>query len=160
MTYAELLHKLEADCLQLKFKQESNFWWSSAKNTIYYEQCPAKTTLKNQLKFKNKLLHEVAHARLNHQDYRSDAELLKIEAEAWYLSKELCAKYQVKFSEHEQNDSLQTYINWASSRVICPKCGKTGLQNISTSFYCLNCLATWEVGKSRFKRTYRKSKSL
>lgn len=157
MTYAELLHKLEADCPQLKFKQENNFWWNSAKTTIYYGECPAKITLKNELKFKNKLLHEVAHARLNHQDYRSDAELLKIEAEAWYLSKELCAKYQVKFSEHEQNDSLQTYINWAATRSICPKCSKTGLQNRSTSFYCFNCSTGWNVSRSRFKRTYRKT---
>ncbi len=152
MNFEELLQAIQQEYPDLTFKDSGHFYWNSNTKTIYFS---APKGSKDNSRSSNKLLHELAHAKLNHSNYLSDAELLRIESSAWSLAKELCKKYEVRFDKEEQNESLQSYISWASSRSQCPKCKKNGLQTAPTLFHCPNCSHKWNVGKSRFTRTYR-----
>lgn len=154
MTFNQLLQEVRKDHPNLNFKPSDHFSWSSDLSQITY-QSPGDSTENHKLS--NKLLHELAHAKLGHHNYISDAELLKIESTAWILAKELCEEYSVEFSESEQNESLASYISWASSRCQCPKCQKNGLQTLRTEFFCPACNNKWNVGRSRFTRTYRQN---
>jgi ribosomal protein L37AE/L43A len=158
MHFSDLLEKVKLDYPELVFQESNHFSWDPNSNTIFYKnsKIESKETALS-IKRSNQLLHELAHAKLNHQAYLSDASLLKIESEAWNLAKDLAEKYSIKFSEKEQEKSLSSYVNWASSRSQCPKCKKNGLQNLQTEFICPSCNHKWKVGKSRFKRTYRQS---
>ena len=153
LQFNDLLTKLKVDNPQIKFKENEHFSWNHTKTELTYH---LPKTKEEDTAFISKLLHELAHAKLNHSEYRSDAQLLKIESSAWKLAKELANKYGVKLSKQEQAESLQSYIDWASSRSKCPKCNKNGLQNLQTEFICPNCSNSWRVSKSRFKRTYRR----
>lgn len=152
MEFNQLLSALQENNPNLVFKSSDHFAWSSEDLQITYK-LPKDS--KEENKFSNKLLHELAHAKLEHSDYKSDAELLKIESSAWTLAKDLCKEYGIKFNQKEQDESLASYIGWASSRTQCPKCQKNGLQTASTTFLCPNCSHKWSVGRSRFTRTYR-----
>lgn len=154
MRFNELLTILQKNYPKLVFKPGEHFAWNSEKSQITYKNPDSN---KQENKCSNKLLHELAHAKLNHSDYKSDAELLKIESAAWELAKDLCQKYAVHFENEEQDESLASYTAWASSRSQCPKCKKNGLQTTSATFACPNCTHKWNVGKSRFTRTYRQN---
>jgi hypothetical protein len=152
MTFNQLLQELRNDFPDIAFKQADHFAWSSKNSQISYLN-PTKANQENE--FCNKLLHELAHAKLGHQDYSSDAELLKIESGAWGLAKVLAVEYSIQFDEDEQERSMESYISWASSRSQCPRCKKNGLQSSQTEFLCPACSHKWNVGRSRFTRTYR-----
>jgi len=152
MIFDELLSAIKENYPKITFEPGDHFAWNSQNSQIIY-RLPENE--KEDNKSSNKLLHELAHAKLKHSDYRSDAELLRIESSAWSLTKELCQNYNIKFNKKEQDESLASYINWASSRSRCPKCQKNGLQTTPTIFLCPNCDHKWTVGRSRFTRTYR-----
>jgi predicted RNA-binding Zn-ribbon protein involved in translation (DUF1610 family) len=152
MEFEELITKLESDYPDINFEPGTTFSWNLKNKKISY-LLPDNDKQANT--YSNKLLHELAHAILEHSDYKSDTELLKIESSAWRLAQELATKYKVKFDPKEQEESLASYIQWASSRSQCPECKKNGLQMSQTEFLCPNCSHKWKVGKSRFTRTYR-----
>lgn len=153
-----LLTKLKSDYPRLNFKPSDSFSWNHAKQTIYYQELKDKINEVNlEALYSFKLLHELAHAKLKHQEYHSDLELIKLESSAWNLAKDLCKEYGVKFLKKEKDAALSSYINWASSRSACPSCTKSGLQISKAEFTCPNCSHTWKVGTSRFTRTYRQS---
>lgn len=152
MNFNQLLQQIKNDYPEIKFKQADHFAWSSRNSEISYLN-PTKAEQENM--FCNKLLHELAHANLSHQDYSSDAELLKIESAAWSSAKDLAIEYSIQFNKDEQDRSIDSYISWASSRCRCPKCKKNGLQILQTEFICPSCSHKWNVGRSRFTRTYR-----
>lgn len=154
MEFTQLLLKLQKDYPNLNIELGSSFSWNSKHNRITYFP-PQKEDHVN--KYSNKLLHEVAHSILEHTDYKSDVELLKIESSTWELTKRLAKSYNISFNTQEQHDSLASYIAWSSSRSQCAKCKKNGLQTLQTEFLCPNCSHKWKVSKSRFTRTYRKT---
>ena len=154
MQFEELLARLQHDYPDLNFELGPTFSWNLKDRRITYLP-PNKATESNRCS--NKLLHELAHSMLEHTDYKSDANLLKIESSAWNLAEELCKTYGIKFNKKEQSESLSSYVEWASSRSQCPECKKNGLQTSQTEFLCPNCSHKWKVGKSRFTRTYRQS---
>ncbi len=157
MSFAELLKKLHSNYPQFSFVEATEFSWNSSLQRICYKS-PA--TAQQESKYSSKVLHELAHGLLNHQDYHSDVELLKIESEAWNKALALSKSLGIKLDLKEQRCSLASYINWASSRSKCPHCHKNGLQIMQTNFICPNCQNKWQVSKSRFTRTYRQEKSL
>jgi predicted RNA-binding Zn-ribbon protein involved in translation (DUF1610 family) len=157
MSFTELLEKLQQDYPNINFVEGENFSWNSQKQQITYT-APIKRA--QELKNCSKLLHELAHGLLNHQDYHSDVNLLKIESEAWNKASVLAKSLGIDLDSKEQQSSLASYINWAASRSKCPSCHKNGLQIMQTSFICPNCQNKWQVSKSRFTRTYRQKKNL
>jgi hypothetical protein len=141
---------LASDYPQFKFKPGDSENWSPKTATISYNAEQPITRLRYGL------LHELAHAQLGHTDYKSDFELLKLEAKAWELAADIGKKYKVKIDgEHIQN-CLDTYRDWLHRRSTCPACNVHGLQNSVDSYKCFNCGTIWHVSARRFARSYRK----
>jgi hypothetical protein len=145
-----LVEKLSQDYPELKFKIGSQEHWSPKTQTITYN--PSEPYEK--LSFA--LLHELAHAILEHNNYTSDFELLKLESEAWNLAAKLGKSYAIDISEDHIQNCLDTYRDWLHRRSTCPKCGIHVMQKDVNSYGCYNCGASWHVSSGRFVRPYRR----
>ncbi|MES2970958.1 MAG: hypothetical protein V4702_01390 [Patescibacteria group bacterium] len=101
------------------------------------------------------LVHEVAHALLDHQSYQTDAGLLKLEVEAWEKARDLGTKLDLSIDEEHIQECLNTYRDWLYARSTCPTCMLNSLQIDETTYQCLNCSTRWSVSGARFCRPYR-----
>jgi len=150
-TYSELIKKVAADYPQFKFKAGAQEHWSPKTSTITYE-------LSEDLKNGHfGLLHELAHALLDHQNYKSDFELLKLESQAWHKAAEIGKRYGVDIDEDHIQNCLDTYRDWLHRRSKCPSCGVHAAQTDARTYQCLNCGASWSVSAGRFARSYRRA---
>lgn len=149
-TELKFIDRLARDYPQFKFAPGSEDHWSAKLGTITYNpRRPAP-----QLRYS--VLHELAHALLGHSTYRSDFQLLKLEAEAWQLAAEIGHKYQVEVDEEHIQNCLDTYRDWLHQRSACPKCGTHVLQRDANSYSCYNCRTNWRVTSRKFARPYRR----
>lgn len=109
------------------------------------------------------LLHESAHALLDHRGYSRDIELLRMEREAWdYATTTLSPRLQVAIDPEVAQDSLDTYRTWLHKRSTCPACGLNGVQDSRTTYRCIHCQERWSVNEARtcqLKRTRLKPKT-
>lgn len=126
------------------------FLWSPKDRTVVY----AETKLTDKTG-KWSLLHEIAHASLEHQIYESDFELLQLEVAAWKEAKRLAVSIKLDIDDNYIEDCLDTYRDWLHQRSTCPTCGSIGLQHDPSEYRCHNCLGIWRVSASRFCRPYR-----
>src|SRR3990167_9943876 len=83
---------LSRDYPQYKFKRGSQEHWSPRSGTITYNPSQPLKLLRYGV------LHELAHAQLEHTDYASDFELLKLESLAWRKAARIGRKYGVTIS--------------------------------------------------------------
>lgn len=150
---SKFIARLRTDYPDFKFKRGHQEHWSSKTKTITYN--PQQD--EKHLKFG--VFHELAHAILEHKNYTSDLELLKLEAEAWNLAARIGRKYGVKISENHIQKCLDTYRDWLHKRSRCPKCGMHVVQQTADTYKCFNCQTIWKVTHRRFARPYRLSKS-
>lgn len=142
--------RLQQDYPQFKFKPSRQEYWSPRIKTIFYiEGTPEK-------KLKCGLLHELAHGILEHKNYSSDFELLRMETAAWQLAAKLGKKYGVKIGDDYIQNCLDTYRDWLHRRSTCPSCGTHVVQQNSNTYKCFNCQASWRVSSGRFVRPYRR----
>ncbi len=102
------------------------------------------------------ILHELAHAKLNHNNYYSDFELVKLELDAWQEAKEIAKNYGIKIDSEHIEDCLDTYRDWLHQRATCPTCQTVSTQRDPNTYQCFNCRTSWHVSNSRFCRPYRK----
>jgi hypothetical protein len=123
------------------------FSWSPNTNTITYKITESRLA--------DSLLHEVAHAVLEHKRYETDLELVLLEVAAWDKAKELAKQYGVTLDEDRIQDCIDTYRDWLYQRSCCPKCNCTSLQHNAITYKCFNCGTSWTVTASRFCRPYR-----
>ena len=147
-----LIHKLQQDYPQLQFIAGSPSSWSLAKQQVTYdpdEENGAWT-----------LLHELGHARLQHDSYESDALLLQKETAAWEQAVNVASHYGEKINDEYIQLCLDTYRDWLHRRSTCPDCGNHGLQAAQELYSCPNCETTWKVSLERFCRPYRLKKAL
>lgn len=145
----QLIAKLQSAFPQFTFSPAAKPYWSSATQTIFFEDAQTQEALWNAM-------HELAHALLGHTNYQLDIELVRKEAEAWDYAVALAANYlETPISASHIQDSLDTYRDWAYRRSTCPRCGAAGLQLDTKQYSCLNCAAEWLVSSARFCRTYR-----
>ncbi len=146
----ELLKKLIKDYPNITFTSSSTFYWSPKEHTVYYDASkkgdPALWAL----------VHELSHGLLGHKTYKTDFELLQLEADAWHKAKEVGAQYGVRMQEDHIQDCLDTYRDWLHARSKCPSCGEHGLQQKDGDYECLNCTEIWHVSNERFCRPYRR----
>lgn len=149
--YSVFIEELAADYPQFKFKAGKQDHWSPSSKTIIYN--PSKP-LKD---LKQSLLHELSHALLNHHDYSSDLELLKLESQAWEMAAKLAPKYKLSISDNHIQNCLDTYRDWLHRRSTCPTCGVHVLQKNASTYKCFNCQTQWSVTSARFVRAYRKA---
>ena len=95
------------------------------------------------------LLHEFGHALLNHREYTSDIELIRMERAAWDEAMKIAAAQSITIEDDTVEDSLDTYRDWLHSRTLCPACAATGIQTERRTYRCLACGHTWRVNEAR-----------
>ena len=137
-----LIEKLQADYPLFRFEPSGSFLWSSKRQTIYID-----TEASHRNEF---TLHELSHALLDHQGYRADIDLVKLERDAWeYARTHLSARYGYEIDEALIQDNLETYREWLHARSKCPECDTVGLQTKSRHYRCLACSHSWRVNEAR-----------
>jgi hypothetical protein len=139
----------------LQFTPGTTFCWSPETREVFYKAAS------HQSKHIWSLLHETGHALLEHQSYKADVELLKLEVAAWEKAKGIADTLKVKIDEDHIQDCLDTYRDWLYRRSICPTCTTKCLQQADMTHYrCFNCHTLWGVTPSRFCRAYRSTKNV
>jgi ribosomal protein L37AE/L43A len=144
------IKRLSSDYPDFTFKAGSQEHWSPQNNTITFDSKQSYKLLCYGL------LHELAHALLEHSNYNSDFELLKLESDAWDVAARLGKKYGLRIDHEHIQNCLDTYRDWLYRRSTCPKCGTHVLQRDSQFYQCFNCQSVWKVSSGRFVRPYRK----
>ena len=150
----ELLKLLRRDYAHLHFIEGPSFCWSPDSNQIFYN--PHRKNLKAA---HYSVLHEVAHAVLEHKGYATDYELLRLEVAAWEKAELIATDYGISIDEGYVQDCLDSYRDWLYKRSICPICGNKTIQCDNAVYYlCFNCRSRWHVAGSKFCRPYRHAK--
>ena len=150
-----LITKLQAEFPTLLYKSSDQFYWSPETKEIFYNESSKGKEAKWSI------LHETGHALLNHDSYKADFELLRLEIAAWDKAQIIAKKYKIKIDENHIQDCLDTYRDWLYKRSICPNCTtKSLLQGDYVHYRCFNCHATWRVTASRLCRAYRRQKNI
>ena len=150
--FQKLLAHLNNDFPEVNFVAGKTFYWSPVNRQVVY-----RPQAKGQVACYS-LLHELAHARLNHQRYQLDFELVELEVAAWEEAKQLASRYDLEIDEDHLQNCLDTYRDWLYRRSICPACTTKALQQDDAPLYrCFNCHTSWRVTPSRFCRPYRQS---
>ena len=147
-----LITQLKKDFSELHFEKSDAFRWHPASRAVTYDPASSDTAA---------LLHEVAHALLDHQTFLRDLELLQIERAAWiYVFEVLGPKYDTRVTNEEIEFALDTYRDWLHARSTCPTCQATGIQYVHSSYQCIACQTVWKVNDARScaLRRYRQSK--
>jgi hypothetical protein len=144
----KLVHRLQRDHPALVFTVGEAHCWSPGKGQIFYAADEKQTNIAG-------LLHELGHARLAHNTFISDMDLLQKEVDAWQEALRLAALYSVDIDPEHIQDCLDSYRDWLFRRSRCPECRGTGVQQSARRYVCVNCQATWNVSNSRMRRPYR-----
>jgi hypothetical protein len=142
--------QVSGDYPQFSFKKGTQEHWSPKAQSIMYNPAQSLKRLRYGV------LHELSHALLDHTDYKSDFELLKLEAMAWELAAQIGKKYGVIIDDEHIQNCLDTYRDWLHRRSTCPSCEVHVLQDSPSSYRCYNCGESWQVSSGRFVRSYRK----
>lgn len=150
-----VLERLQSRFPDLCFIAGSRFCWSPTTQQIGYD------TSRTDAAADWSLLHETAHALLEHNGYEGDFELVQMEMAAWHRARILATEFNVTIDEDHIEDCLDTYRDWLYKRSICPTCTTRALQQNDQAHYrCFNCHKVWRVTPSRFCRAYRSTKNL
>lgn len=137
----ELLSRLRADHPSITFVVGDVFKWSNAQQELTVTDDKAQDLY---------ILHELAHALLEHADYALDIDLLRQEREAWdYTRRSLAPLYGVAYDDNLVEDALDTYREWLHARSQCPACGFTSLQTKTSTYVCMNCRCSWRPNDAR-----------
>ncbi len=148
----KMLERLRKDYPHLQYTEGDSFCWSPQSKQIFY-------TPEHSQVGAWAILHETAHALLDHTKYCLDFELLQMEVAAWDTAKKIAKTYDIAIDEDHIQDCLDSYRDWLYKRSICPSCGNKSVQLDNEARYqCFNCRSTWSVASSRFCRPYRQFK--
>lgn len=137
--FNNLLQKLKTDYPSVTFEAGDDFRWSPSLSTVYYK--PGKDAIT--------LLHETAHALLNHTGYEHDIDLIHLEREAWNKTLELGQLYGVTIDPEVVENALDTYRDWLHARSLCPLCKQNGVQTAENTYACVICGQQWTVNDAR-----------
>lgn len=139
-TNKELLSRLRADYPDIAFVVGDDFKWSNSRGEL--------TVIENESPLY--ILHELAHALLEHADFELDILLVKQEREAWdFVRSTLAPKYSLQADESLIEESLDTYRQWMHARSTCPSCGLSCLQTKTSTYVCVNCRCSWRPNDAR-----------
>ncbi|MDO8335730.1 MAG: hypothetical protein Q7T74_03035 [Candidatus Saccharibacteria bacterium] len=142
MPNKSLVNILKSDFPQINFTSGEYFKWSFDEKTIYFNPHDDDDG--------TYLLHELAHAILDHRDFDLDVELVRKESEAWDRTiVKLADKYEVDIDQNEAEMSLESYRHWLHQRSKCPDCGTNGLQSKNTHYKCIACGCSWRANDAR-----------
>ena len=132
------------------FSPAKSYYWSPKDKTVFYQDGD-----KSEIGLWT-LLHEACHGILEHQNYQSDFELVKLEVEAWDRAEELAKMFNIKIDHEHTQDCLDSYRDWQYKRSLCPNCDLGGVQINPRTYKCMFCSSSWSVSKERFFRPYRR----
>lgn len=147
----ELLARIQSDYPDIQFEQSTQFTWHAGSNLVSYKKLTPGDDRGTWA-----LLHEVGHALLEHTDFESDIELLKIEVAAWQRAHKLARTYGISIDADYVQNCLDSYRDWLHLRSTCPTCFERSLQSDKHTYRCMNCNAEWHVTRSRLCRPYRR----
>lgn len=143
-----LVEQLRNDYSALTFQEGDDFYWDAGAQTVYFMNKSAEAI--------PYLLHETAHALLNHSTYVADIGLIGVERDAWeYARTQLAPRYQITIPDTVEQDALDTYRDWLHARSTCPECSANGLQAAPAAYQCISCSTTWRVNEARTCRLMR-----
>lgn len=124
------------------FAEGNEFRWSPSSQTIVVRFDDEHGT--------ERLLHELAHAELNHTSYEHDISLIALERDAWQYAREnLALGLSVTITDNVIEDDLDTYREWMHARSTCPECGASGIQVDTLRYQCPSCATLWRVNAAR-----------
>lgn len=140
ITVAEII----ATYPEYNFVSSDKYAWDSNTKTIYYIE--TSDSLQNHI---HSLLHELSHALLNHVNFSNDIKLIKMERDAWAMTKKLLVKYQQEIDTSHIEDCLDSYRDWIYARSKCPQCSHVGVETSNNVYGCIFCPILWKVPESR-----------
>lgn len=147
----QLVKQLAIDHSEIKFKADDDFYWSPSSQTLFYKDND------QSLESRHLLLHELAHAKLRHEGYFYDNELVKLELAAWEYSRQsFYPKYCDKFDQDLADRYLDYYRNWLYERSLCPNCQSTGQQTQDLIYHCPICGQRWQSNSAKFTQLKRR----
>lgn len=148
-----VLEQIQSDYPTIEFVKSSKFSWHAGSKLVTYMPFT-----QDDMQGAWALLHELGHALLDHTDFDTDIELLKIEVAAWEQAHELAKSYNVTIEDEYIQNCLDSYRDWLHLRSTCPTCFERSLQVDKHTYRCLNCHTEWHVTRSRLCRPYRRQK--
>ncbi len=128
--FTNLINQLKADFPQFSFKNGKKFSFRPPKTIIIGPYEPQAELL---------LLHELGHATLDKNTFKTDVERLKIESEAWNKAKSLAHDLKIDFDEDFAEGKLDSYRNWLHQKSLCKKCRLTRFQTEDGEYHCPYC---------------------
>ena len=128
----KFIEQLESDFPGLVFRMGKKFMFRPPKTIVFEQQ-------KDDERSKLLILHEVGHALLEHKNFNTDIERVKMERDAWEKAKELCERYDVFYDEELVEAELDTYRDWLHKKTRCPQCGLTRYQVEDGRYICPKC---------------------
>lgn len=140
---------LEQDFPSITFLPGDSPCWKPRRKEIFYAM------LDDVERAKWSVLHEMGHALLGHDTYKSEIELLRKETQAWQKAEELARSYGILISQDHIQTCIDSYRDWLHTHSSCPKCHTHGLQLCDNDYICSNCQQTWRPNAERFRRAYR-----
>jgi hypothetical protein len=144
----KLVRRLQADHPGFAFTVGEAHCWSPGLSQIFYAAEDEPGNIAG-------VLHELGHARLGHQTFVSDMDLLQKEVDAWAEAVRLSERYGIQMDQEHIQNCLDSYRDWLYRRSRCPECRATGIQKTTRRYICLNCQASWNVSGARNRRPYR-----
>lgn len=148
---ANTLSQLKRDYPQFVFAAGTSHMWSALTKTITYKR--TETGEKGM----PSILHELGHALLGHNAFKSDVDLIRLERDAWDKAVEIAQIYDVTISNKHIESCIDTYRDWLYARSLCPECKQCGIQTASTLYQCVFCSHRWQVSPSRLCRVVRRN---
>lgn len=138
----KLLDHLTQDFPAVTFVAGDDFEWQPKENSVIYDL--------SDPSFEARLLHELGHAQLHHEQYERDIDLIAMERDAWQHARmELGPKYGVAVSGDTIHNDMDTYRDWLHERSTCPKCSSSGIETKKLLYRCVTCAHQWRVNEAR-----------
>ena len=138
------VEKLREDFSHYTFAPGDTFVWKPSTRTIIFD------LEADSLEAVWQLLHEIAHAELDHKRYSRDIMLIRLESTAWaYAETSLAPRYNVLIDHDYIETCLDSYRDWLHSRSLCPECRSTGTQTATNTYSCFNWRGLWRVNDAR-----------
>lgn len=142
--------ELIAEFPQISFRASTYFMWSPATRSITYDKRRI-----DQNDGRVALLHEIGHATLGHRMYKYDAELIKMEMDAWDFVRQHAPRYNLEVDEAHIARCISTYDDWLTKRSTCPDCDNFSLQSGRDRYHCFACGTEWLVNWRKDRRVTR-----
>lgn len=149
ITTRSILSALKNDYPELKFEVGDRHYWSPSLKTIFYTLPTTTDSFCGDLSNDLLLIHELAHATLDHINYNQDIDLLKMERDAWEKTISLAKRYGVGVDKEVVNQALNSYRDWLHSRSICPSCDAIGHETREKTYQCIACGTKWRPNEAR-----------